>query len=138
MTPEPVPQRSCRVVRAGAETSRPQGTVYAAGISAESVGALGLCMTVGTIPPGSRAVPHLHEEHETAIYLISGHVAMHFGDGLAERVEVGPGDLLYIPAGVAHRPYNLSGTEPARFVVARTDPHEDESTTLLPEGDAPA
>jgi uncharacterized RmlC-like cupin family protein len=34
---------------------------------------------------------------------------------------------------VRHRPINVSETEPVRFVVARTDPNEEESVVLLPE-----
>ena len=40
---------------------------------------------------------------------------------------------MYIPANVPHLPYNLSKTEPAVAVVARTDPNEQESVVLLPE-----
>jgi uncharacterized RmlC-like cupin family protein len=121
---------ACRVVRASEASPTPQGTAYAHGISAESVGARGLCMHLGTIAPGACATAHLHE-HETAIYLISGRVGMDFGEGLDERLEAQPGDLVYIPGGTPHRPYNLSEVEPALFVVARTDPRADEPTTLL-------
>ena len=43
------------------------------------------------------------------------------------------GDFLYIPAGVAHLPYNPSATETCTAVIARTDPNEQESVVLLPE-----
>jgi uncharacterized RmlC-like cupin family protein len=46
------------------------------------------------------------------------------------------GDFVYIPANVPHLPYNLSGSEPATAVVARTDPNEQESVILLPELEA--
>lgn len=42
------------------------------------------------------------------------------------------GDLIYIPADMPHLPFN-PGTAPARAVIARTDPHEQESVVLLPE-----
>ena len=42
------------------------------------------------------------------------------------------GEIFYIPAGVPHLPANLSD-EPAVAVIARTDPHEQESVVLLPE-----
>ena len=48
----------------------------------------------------------------------------------------GAGDFVYIPANVPHLPYNLSGSEPATAVVARTDPNEQESVVLLPELEA--
>jgi uncharacterized RmlC-like cupin family protein len=34
-----------------------------------------------------------------------------------------------------HLPYNMSETEPATAVVARTDPNEQESVMLMPELD---
>jgi len=40
------------------------------------------------------------------------------------------GDFLYIPAGVPHQPYNPTDT-PARAVLARTDPNEQESVVVL-------
>ncbi len=42
------------------------------------------------------------------------------------------GDLIYIPADMPHLPLNLSD-RPATAVIARTDPHEQESVVLLPE-----
>ncbi len=32
-----------------------------------------------------------------------------------------------------HLPYNSSPTQPATAILARTDPHEQESVVLLPE-----
>ena len=40
--------------------------------------------------------------------------------------------MFYIPAGVPHLPANL-GDKPASAIIARTDPHEQESVVLLPE-----
>jgi uncharacterized RmlC-like cupin family protein len=121
----------CAVVRAGAGYTGRQGLDYAEGISAQSVGSTGLCMHLLTMPPGAAAQPHLHEEHESAVYVLRGRAEMRFGDGLGERLEAGPGDFVYIPAGVPHRPANLSATEPLLAALARTDPNEQESVVLL-------
>ena len=86
-----------------------------------------------TIPPGGRAKAHLHQNHETAIYVLGGVAGMWFGERLEEHMIVKAGDLLYIPAGVPHLPYNPSQTEPAGAVLARTDPNEQESVMLRPE-----
>ena len=123
---------TCTVVRENEMYDGKQGLRYSGGISAESVGATGLCMHRLTIPPGGRARPHLHEKHETAIYVLSGEAEMLFGDGLRERVGVRAGEFLYIPAGVPHLPFN-SSSEPCVAVLARTDPNEQESVVLLPE-----
>jgi uncharacterized RmlC-like cupin family protein len=48
---------------------------------------------------------------------------------------VGPGDFVYIPAGVPHLPINRTD-QPVFAVIARTDPNEQESVVLMPELDA--
>ena len=126
---------TCQVVRSTESYQGRQQTSYSAAISAESVGARGLCMHLLSIPPGARAKAHLHQDHETAIYVLSGEAGMWYGEGLREHLTVKSGDFLYIPAGVPHLPYNLSETEPAVGIVARTDPNEQESVQLLPRLD---
>jgi uncharacterized RmlC-like cupin family protein len=46
------------------------------------------------------------------------------------------GDMIYIPAGVPHLPFNPSDTEPGVFIIARTDPNEQESVVLRPDLEA--
>ena len=125
--------RTCVVVRPGERVPTAQGLANFTGISAESAGASGICMHVIEIPPGGCAHPHLHESHETALYIVSGRVGMWFGPELGEYVEVGAGDFLYIPANMPHQPFNLSETECATAIGARTDASEQESVVLLPE-----
>jgi uncharacterized RmlC-like cupin family protein len=84
-----------------------------------------------TIPPGGRAKPHLHEAHETTIYVISGQAGMWYGEGLKKYLTMQAGEFLYIPAGMPHLPANLSDSEPCVAVLARTDPNEQESVVLL-------
>lgn len=129
---------TCQVIRPHQTFEGKQALTYLNGISAESVGAQALCMHLLTIPPRAEAVAHLHEAHETAIYVISGGAAMWYGDDLNEHMVVSAGDLLYIPAGVPHLPYNPSDSEPAVAVIARTDPNEQESVVLRPDLIPPA
>jgi uncharacterized RmlC-like cupin family protein len=123
---------TCAVVRPGESYDGKQGLTYVEGISGERVGSTGICMHLLTIPPGARANAHLHEAHETAIYVISGEAEMWYGEGLAEHLFVKAGEMLYIPANTPHLPMNTS-SEPCVAVLARTDPHEQESVVLLPE-----
>jgi uncharacterized RmlC-like cupin family protein len=126
----------CRLVQAGVAFTGKQGLSYAPAISAETVGAAGLHMQVVTIPPGAWAKAHKHEGHETAVHVLSGRSGTFYGERLEHHVVAGPGDFIYIAAGVPHLPYNLSDTEPCTAVIARTDPNEQESVVLLPELDA--
>jgi uncharacterized RmlC-like cupin family protein len=125
---------TCQVFRAKETYAGKQGFNYFSGISAESAGARGICMHLLTIPPGDRAKAHLHEDHETAIYVLSGEGEMWYGEGLKQHLKVKAGDMLYIPAGMPHLPANLSD-KPVTAVIARTDPDEQESVKLLPELD---
>jgi uncharacterized RmlC-like cupin family protein len=126
---------TCRVIRPHDGYDGKQGLSYVAGIATETVGSKGICMHLLTIPPGKRAKAHLHENHETAIYILSGEVHTWYGDRLEHHMINRAGELVYIPAGVPHLPANLSD-QPASAVIARTDPNEQESVVLLPELDA--
>jgi len=125
---------TCRVIRPGGSYDGKQGLSYFEGIARETVGSTGICMHLLTIPPGARAKAHLHESHETAIYVLSGEAHTWYGPRLEEHVIVRAGEMFYIPAGVPHLPANLSDA-PCSAVIARTDPHEQESVVLLPELD---
>jgi len=126
---------TCRVVRADETYDGKQGLTYFCGIAAETVGSKGICMHLLTIPPAARAKAHLHENHETAIYILDGEAMTLYGDRLQHQMITKAGDLVYIPAGVPHLPVNLSG-KPVSAVIARTDPNEQESVVLLPELEA--
>jgi uncharacterized RmlC-like cupin family protein len=109
---------------------------YLEGVSAQSAGARALCLNALTVPPGRQSSAHLHESHESAAYVISGHGEVFHGEGLKEHMVVGPGDFVYIPAGSPHVVRNTSATEPLLGILARTDPNEQESVVLLPELEA--
>jgi uncharacterized RmlC-like cupin family protein len=126
---------TCHLVRPDSTYDGKQGLRYFEGISKEKVGSSGICMHILTMPPGARAKAHLHEAHETAIYVLSGEVHTWYGDNLEHHIVVKAGDLFYIPAGVPHLPANLSD-KPSSAVIARTDPNEQESVVLLPHLDA--
>lgn len=124
---------TCKLVRPDESYVGKQAFTYFSGISAENTGSQALCMHLLTIPPGGRAKAHLHENHESAIYVLSGQAGMWYGDQLQEQMHCGPGDFIYIPAGVPHLPYNESETEPCTAVIARSDPNEQESVVLRPD-----
>jgi len=126
----------CACLRAGEPFVGKQGFSYAPAISAETVGASAIHMQFLTIPPGARAKARKHQSHETALHVLSGEVGMWYGERLEHHMVNRAGDFVYIPANVPHMPYNLSESEPATAVVARTDPNEQESVILLPELEA--
>ena len=122
--------KDCKLVRSGEAFHGKQGLDYFSGISAETAGSTGICMHMLTMPPGARAKPHYHESHETAIFMLEGESEMLYGPKLDKVMRVKQGDFLYIPPGMPHQPYNPTD-KPARAVIARTDPNEQESVVLL-------
>jgi len=104
--------------------------ITAPGVTSQSAGAQGLCLSLVMIPPGSRGMPHFHDGHETAIYAVSGQTEMWHGHGLVKRSVVRAGDFMYIPPGTPHLPVNR-GDVTAIAVVARTDPAGTESRVVV-------
>lgn len=126
-----------RVVQAGNAYEGKQGPKYTPGISAATVGSRALWVASVVLPPGGRTKAHVHENHESAFYLISGEaVELWTGDHLEEKSIAHAGDYLYIQAGVPHVAVNRSVSMPAVFVGARTDPNEQESVLMRAEVDA--
>jgi uncharacterized RmlC-like cupin family protein len=125
-----------RVVRSGDSYAGKQGLDYTPGVSAETVHSEGLWLGSVVIPPGGRTKAHVHDQHESAFYLISGdEIELWSGDDLSDKAVAHPGDYLYIPAGVPHVAVNRSPTTPAVAVGARTDPNEQESVVMRPDLD---
>ncbi len=122
--------KECKVIKASGGFHGKQGLDYFSGVSAESAGSTGICMHLLVMPPGAEAKPHYHESHETAIYMLEGVSEFRHGPNLEFTSRVEQGDYVYIPAGVPHQPYNPSA-KPAKALIARTDPKEQESVVLL-------
>ena len=80
--------------------------------------------------PGAEARAHLHEGHESAVYMLEGSTSMRHGPNLEYVDVVNEGDFVYIPGGVPHQPFNPTDRV-ARALIARTDPNEQESVRLL-------
>jgi len=124
-------QPTCVLIEHSGTYRGKQGLEYFNGVSTETAGARHLCLHMVTIPPGGRAKPHLHENHESAVYVVSGEAGMWYGEGLRQHMWMHAGDFALIPANVPHLPYNPSAEIPCVGLIARTDPNEQESVTLL-------
>jgi len=125
----------CTVVRPGAAFVGKQGLRYVAGLTCETAGSSGICLTVATLPPGARAKAHLHRGIETAAYVIEGQAVIRYGDRLEHAVLASAGEYSYIPPDVPHVVMNVS-SGPCRALIAHTAPHDQEGIVLLPDLDA--
>ena len=108
-------------------------TTTAGGISAETAGSQALALTAVTLPAGASEPAHLHEDHETALYVLEGTLLVRHGDWLQTRALLHPGEFLYLPPGEVHALSSADPKRPCRALIARTDPHAHESTQPLPE-----
>ena len=126
------PQPKVKAVRPEGEVLTRQRLPYFIGISGQTVGAEGLSMHLVVIPPGARAQPHVHVGYETGIYVLEGTVCTRWGPRLEHEVVSRPGDFLFVPPGVPHEAINLSATEPARAVIARNHPAEQDVVAPYP------
>ena len=126
-TPISASSRTVVALRPDREIVTRQRLPYFVGISGETAASQGLSMHLVVIPPGGVAAPHRHRGYETAIFVLEGRVETRFGPGLRERVVSSAGEFLFIPPDVPHQARNLSDTDPARAIVARNDPAEQEN-----------
>jgi uncharacterized RmlC-like cupin family protein len=118
--------REVKGLRPDHEVMTRQRLPYFVGISGSTVGATGLSMHLVVIPPGAQAEPHIHIGYETGTYVLEGKVLTRWGNALENEVVSQAGDFLFVPPGVPHEAVNLSVTEPARAVVARNHPAEQD------------
>ena len=115
-----------RVIRPAGEHEEPRGVVGGNEISRQTTGVeSNLFMGIFRLPPGARSRPHFHAASESGCYMLSGGMRIRWGERLQESVDLHRGDMLYVPPHETHVLENLSETDPAEYVVARTSPSED-------------
>jgi len=78
----------------------------------------GLWAGIATTQPGLVSGWHHHGGHDTIVYVLSGRLAIEFGEGGRQAVQVTAGDFLMIPSGLVHREGTPTG-DPSESVVIR-------------------
>jgi uncharacterized RmlC-like cupin family protein len=114
-----------KLVKPGPDREVPRGIVGGSEVSQATTGATNIYMGKFRVPPGARSRPHYHAGCESSLYMLSGRIAIRWGEHLEETLVVEPGDLLYVPPRETHVVENLSDSEAAEYVVARDSPTED-------------
>jgi len=74
------------------------------------------------MPPGTAEVRHWHRRAQQFFYILSGRATIEI-DG--KMVEIGAGEGVHIPAGVAHQMKNESGEDVRFLVISRPRAHGD-------------
>ena len=119
-------QSTLQTIRPAAEVMSRQRLPYFIGISGRTVGCARPFDAHRGDPAGREGRSAPAGGYETGIYVLEGRVLTRWGARLENEMVSEPGDFLYVPPGVPHEAINLSATEPARAVVARNDPAEQD------------
>jgi uncharacterized RmlC-like cupin family protein len=91
-----------------AGTAQTPGMTRIAGVSAATAGSSGVWMGEMTTEPGFRSGAHHHGDVESAIYVMSGRMRMRWGERLEHSDIAGPGDFVFVPAGLVHQEINVA------------------------------
>ena len=103
------------------ETAQTPGMERRPAIHKGSVGASKIWFGTVTSSPNHKGPPHHHGEAETAAYIVSGHVRVHYGENFEESVEAGPGDYLFVPANTWHIEENPYDETSEQFIARGPD-----------------
>ena len=103
------------------------------GISAETAGAQELALCLETISAAQPEPAHLHEDHETALYVLKGTLVVYHGDWLQDFTVLRPGEFFFLPVGMVHACRTLDPATPCLALAARSDPNQRETRQELPE-----
>lgn len=95
-----------------------------AGVSEQLSGAIGIHMSVATVPPGRCSMAHYHVNCESGIYVMSGEGLFLHGADLQHESRIAPGDFIYVPPNANHQPVNTSDEDDLVLIVARNAPVE--------------
>ena len=114
-----------QVVKPGPDHFPPRGVVGGAEVSQATTGASNIYMGVFRVPPSAQSLPHYHADCESAVYMLSGHLNVRWGEELEHVFALERGDLVYVPPRETHLLENPSETDAAEYIVARDAPQED-------------
>jgi len=92
-------------------------------VEPEHMGAEKIRVKITEYLPGYSHKLHMHPTQEEVIFVLEGR-------GITEtredKIEIGPGSVVFVPAGVYHATINLSHTEPLRAVIVKSPPNDEE------------
>jgi quercetin dioxygenase-like cupin family protein len=100
----------------GVSMTSPEGSSMLAALFGESVGPDDVEVFPFELAAASVLEPHLHTSDLVA-WVTEGRMAFGFGDGFAERIELDPGDMIWLRSHEAHAE-EVVGDGRATMVVA--------------------
>ncbi len=90
------------------------------GVNSYTCGAKRITNGRTVVPPGAKNTPHIHQNCEASMYVISGRMKVVSGpvEGPWKEEIVEAGHFCYVPQGEVHGIENLSQTEPVLLIFA--------------------
>lgn len=111
------PMDGYKVVReSGVAMTSPEGSSMLAALFGDAVGPDDVEVFPFELAATSVLTPHRHTS-DMAAWVTEGRMEFGFGEGFADRIELGPGDLIWLRAGEDHAE-EVVGHERATMVVA--------------------
>jgi quercetin dioxygenase-like cupin family protein len=86
-------------------------------ICPENIGSNHLMVNVTVYSAGATHEMHVHNNQEEVIFIIEGNG---LSQTLDDSIEIGPGSVVIIPAGVEHATINLSRLEPMKALIIKS------------------
>ena len=115
-----------KVIRgSGVSMTSPEGSSMLAGLFGDAVGPDDVEVFPFELAATSVLQPHMTHAPTWRRGSRTGRMAFGFGEGFAERIEVGPGDVIWLRAREAHAE-EVVGTERASMVVAYVERFDTE------------
>jgi quercetin dioxygenase-like cupin family protein len=111
------PMDGYKVIReSGVSMTSPEGSSMLAALFGETVGPDDVEVFPFELAATSVLAPHQHTS-DLAAWVTEGRMAFGFGEAFAERIELGPGDVIWLRANEPHAE-EVVGRERAMMVVA--------------------
>jgi quercetin dioxygenase-like cupin family protein len=93
-------------------------------VGPECMGSEHIRIKITEYQPGFIHKLHVHPTQEEVIFVLDGRGISETED---DKIEIGPGSVAFVPAGVYHATINLSQTEPLRAVIVKSPPDDKEN-----------
>ena len=95
-------------------------------IAPEAVGSKKIKVKITEYLPGHTHKLHMHPNQEEVISVLSGKGITEIQ---GERREIGPGSVVFVPAGEPHTTSNWSQSESLKAVIIKAPPNDEEVQT---------
>jgi quercetin dioxygenase-like cupin family protein len=93
-------------------------------VGPERMGSENIRIKITEYRPGFSHKLHVHPKQEEAIFVLEGRG---ISETREDKIEIGPGSVVFVPVGVYHATTNLSHTEPLRAVIVKSPPDDKEN-----------